>query len=298
MNRSFLIICILLFGAASVFADKPEWINRLPFTDDAFWGVGSASTLEDAQNLAKKEILMQLCSHVKAVVTMEERSDGGEYDINEDLDAYFDSNSLRGAEMEDQYEEAGSYWVLMKYCDECGKMLMNSALNRFEEKYSLEPAKLMNELEESNISEILEIEQRLKELNLEDYKSDDIFVTLTEKKMTVNIINFLPYETALSDSQQVGLAVLTSTLFEELKELNYNTLYIIGHANPTGEENEEKDLILLSKNRAETMSTFLIQSGFTVDGVSWKGGNEAVGDTSTLEGMGRNRRVEIVIEFE
>lgn len=299
MSRQHLIaITAAILILSPLAAEKPQWIHKLPFTEDAFWGVGSGPTFEDAEVLAKQEILMQLSSHVKAVVTMEERSDGGEYQIREDMDAYFSSNTLRGAELEEQYEESGTVWVLMKYCDDCGDMLINSALSRFEEKYDLDPPTLLKQLKESNISEILEVGHRLKELKLEDYKSEDIYVTLAGKEMTINIINFLPFETDLSSSQQEGLSLLSSTLFEELKTLHFSSLSIVGHANPTGEADEEEDLINLSKNRAQTMSEFLISSGFSIDSVDWKGGTEAIGDTTTQEGMGMNRRVEIVIQFE
>lgn len=298
MKLYFPLFLMFFCCTVTTFADKPEWIDKLPFTDDAFWGVGSAPSLEEAQIAAKKEILMQLCSQVKAVVNMEENSNGGDYQINEDLDVYFNSNSLRGAAIEDKYEDNGTVWVLMKYCDECGKMLMNSALTRYENKYKLKPEKLMQELASSNIPEVLEIGQRLKELNLDDYRSDDINVSLSGKTMKIMIINFLPYETTLSASQEKGLSLLSSTLFKELKALKYDSLSIIGHANPTGEENEETDLVQLSKNRAETLAEVMKKSGFQVDSVSWKGGTEPIGDTSTPEGMGMNRRVEVDIQFE
>ena len=299
MFHKYLSVLLLsILSILSLHAEKPEWIGKLPFSDDAFWGVGTGATLEDAQNLAKKEILMQLSSHVEAAITMEERSNGGDYEVVEELNAFFDTNSLRGAELEEQYEESNQFWALMKYCDECGDMLINSALARYEEKYDLDPEVLMEHIQTSNISEILKVERRMKELNLDDYKSEDINITLSGKTMTIMIINFIPYETNLSQSQQDGLTILSTTLFKELKELQYNSLSIVGHANPTGEENEEEDLIFLSKNRAQTMAQFLEESGFTVDTVSWKGGDGAITDVSTPEGMGENRRVEIVIMFE
>jgi len=299
MSNKRLIFSFFLFTTAiSLFAEKPAWIDKLPFTDDAFWGVGSGDTQEEAQNMAKRDILMQMSSQVKAVITMEERSNGGAVEETEDLKAFFNNNALRGAELEEEFTENNKYWALMKYCDECGDMLINSALVRFEETFNYDSEQLMKQLINSNISEIMMVERRLKELNLEDYRSEDISVSLSGKRLKIMIINFIPYVTVLSSSQNDGLMKLSATLFEELKQLSYRSISVIGHANPTGEENETEDLINLSKNRAQTMSTFLIDSGFTVKSVSWKGGDEAIGDLTTPEGMGKNRRVEIVIEFE
>ena len=296
-NHLSLFILLLILHM-TVYAEKPNWISKLPFTDDAFWGVGKGNTLEEAQNNAKKDILMQISSHVDAAITMEEKSNGGDYEVSEELDAYFESNTLRGAELEDQFEEDSDFWALMKYCDECGDMLINSALVRFEEQYDYDSEVILERLVTSNISEVLLVERRLKELKLEDYRSEDIVVSLTGKSLKIMIINFLPDEITLSQSQNSGLKILTSTLFEELKLLKYNQISIIGHANPTGLENEEEQLIELSRNRAETMSLFLENSGFTIDSVGWKGGDEAIGDVTTQEGMGLNKRVEIVIQFE
>ena len=299
MNKKFRLLFLFFFIIVStLFAEKPEWINKLPFTEDAFWGVGEGNSLKEAKALARIDILMQLSTQVESVIKMEQNSDSNSEEIVEDMEIFFDSNTLRGAEIEDQYEENNFHWVLMKYCDDCGKMLINSALTRYEDQYNYESKTLMDQLDNSNILEIIRVERRLKELNLEDYHSDDISIVLLGKSLHINIINFLPYKTNLSKSQQNGLTLLSETLFEELKLLNYKNIDVIGHANPTGEANEEEELLELSKNRAKTMTAYLQKSGFVINSVSWKGGDEAGFNLSDSDVMGKNRRVEIIILFE
>ena len=287
-----LIICTLLN------AEKPEWVNKLPFTEDAFWGIGEASTEEDAVILAKRDILMQLSSHVKSAITLQESSNGGKINELEKLDSYFGANTLRGAEFEDRYEENNRHWVLMKYCEECGNMLMSSALVRYSKTLKLNTNKIIEQLGNNSVKEAIRIERRLRELNLNDYMSNDISVVLLENSLKVIIKNFLPDQSDLSKSQAQGLVSLSDTLLKEIMNLKYTSIEVVGHANPTGKENEEEQLEELSQNRAQTMADYLKKSNLIITNVSWKGGNELVGDVNTPEGMGKNRRVEIIIKFE
>ena len=94
-----LIIIVLTLTENSTFVENPEWINRLPFTDDAFWGVGGASTIEEAKLLAKQEILMQMSRHIEAVIKMETGSSSLARKSSEHIKAFFSGNSLRGAEL-------------------------------------------------------------------------------------------------------------------------------------------------------------------------------------------------------
>jgi outer membrane protein OmpA-like peptidoglycan-associated protein len=285
-----------IFGT---FADIPDWIHRLPFTDDAFWGVGEASSAEEAQMLAKQEILMQMSSHVQAVITMEIGTGGGEQKVSEDLDAFFSGNSLRGAELVEDFTEEGTYWALMKYCDDCGKSLLKSALNRFEEAYRYDSKDLFTELTvNENISRGFQVERRLQELRLEDFGEEDILVRFEDMRVIIMIVNFVPYEADLSTSQVQGLSSIGQSLLEELSALDYQSIGIVGHANPTGDIGEEDELIELSRNRAQTLASYLSAAGLTIDSIAWRGGEETIGNSSTLEGKGLNRRVEIVVNFE
>ncbi len=288
----------LLMLSAAAYARQPEWITRLPFTTDAFWGVGSGKTKNEAINEAKREVLMQLSSHVEAVLTMKEKSGAGTLKAVETLEMFLGNNSLRGAELEDTYEENGRYWALMRYGDECGQILLHTALTRFEEEFEYEAEEVMEEIVSGKVSEALMVERRLRELALEDYRSEDIGIVLSGKNVIIRVINFLPFETELTDSQRDGLVKLSETLFQELESLNYKSLAVVGHANPMGTADEEGELADLSRNRAETLASSMKQAGIAIDAVRWRGGDEIIGDVETPEGRGKNRRVEIIIGFE
>ena len=94
------------------------------------------------------------------------------------------------------------------------------------------------------------------------------------------------------------LDVVSASLLEELVELGYESIDVVGHANPTGDEDESEELAAISRGRAETMAERLSAAGIAVDTVSWKGGDELAGDPTTDKGKGLNRRVEIVVSFE
>lgn len=296
-------------------AEQPEWIDRLPFTEDAFWGVGEGVDEDEAVRRASQEILMQLGSRVKAVVTQEvsetqrtvgestadteyQRRIREEENVEEQMDSYFANNRLRGAEIVERYREDGRIWVLVSYCAECGASVMNSALNRFEEALGYDSDAASKQLDDSNLSRALIVDQRLREMRSEDFNSDDIIVRYRDRSVVISVINFVPFETDLSASQRSGLEALSSTLFQELSELGYTRVDVVGHANPTGDVGEEVELVELSRSRAETMTSYLRSAGFRIDQTQWRGGDETIGDSDTESGRGRNRRVEIVVSFE
>jgi outer membrane protein OmpA-like peptidoglycan-associated protein len=156
---------------------------------------------------------------------------------------------------------------------------------------------LLDVLNDKRVKDAVKIKRRLNEIELEEYQSNYINVVPSQDRLTIMLLNFLPDRARLSEGQKDSLTVLSSTLLEELDELPIETLKVVGHANPTGKPNEKEELMRLSRNRAETMAQYLISSGFTVDTIDWKGGQECIGDITTQEGMSKNRRVEIVITF-
>jgi len=297
MFRQISILFILLLMPLFMFADKPEWILQLPFSDDAFWGVGNAASVEEAEILARQEILMQMSSRVQAVISMEVGTSDQSGKVTEDLEAFFSGNSLRGAETVEQYSESKQFWVLMKYCEECGRSLLRSALIRFEDNYKYETPVLMEYLSDERISHAFIVERRLKELHLADYSSDDIIVRFSDMQVVIMIINFIPYETDLSVSQRTGLDILSRSMLKELKKLEYKSIDIVGHANPTSAENEDDDLMELSRIRAETMAAHLSAAGLAISSISWRGGRETLGNINSSEGKGLNRRVEIFVNY-
>ncbi len=296
--RSLLVVIFILFTSIFLFADRPEWTDRLPFTDDAFWGVGHAASEVEASNLAKQEILMQLCSRVKAVITMESSSAGGREVANEKMDSFFGHNTLRGAELVEKYQEGDQYWILMKYCEDCGDSLIKSALYRYEEELEYDSGRLYEKVSSEEVDQAFMVERRLKELKLQDYRAEDILVRFDDNRVLIMIVNFIPDDAALSESQKSGLVTLSDTLLKELQELNYKSISITGHANPTGKSNEEAELMELSHLRAETLAEYLAGAGIAIDEVTWKGGAVTIGDTVAPEGRGLNRRVEIAVNLE
>lgn len=297
MKIKTFFLFLLVSQIIPIFAQTPDWLTRLPFTDDAFWGVGKGISEEQAIILAKQEILMQLSSHVKSAIVIKEQSNGNIESINEKMEVFFESNSLRGAELEETFQDNGTIWVLMKYCDECGDLLMNTAINLNEENLNTDPGQLMETITAGTISSSLMVERRLQELKLQDFNSSDISVTFRDNDVIIRLMNFLPNQSVLTERQRNGMATLSSTLFMELQDLNYQSLSIVGHANPEGKVNEEAELADLSRNRAEVLAGFLRGAGLNVDSVNWRGGSELIGNRSTIVGRGMNRRVEIIVRL-
>lgn len=297
LKRLFLVSLCIGLGVLSLAAERPEWIEKLPFTEDAFWGMGVGNSPEEAQKNAKRDILMQLSSQVKAVISLKS-GDQSAGEAEESLNAYFGENSLRGAELEDEYSEGDRHWILMKYCDSCGEMLMKSAVFRYEEELGYESEAVIQILADERVKDAVKIQRRLSELDMSEYRSEYIDVRPAEGGLRILILNFLPDRALLSQAQKESLSRLSATLFEQLKELPVGSVEVIGHANPTGLPNEAEQLEVLSRNRAETMAEVLTASGFAVSNIEWRGGEELIGDPADPEGAGRNRRVEILVIFD
>ena len=290
IKRTLTALVLLLSMGTLLYAEMPEWTKKLPVTEDAFWGVGKGKTEEEAKELARKVILLQLGSHVKAALSISESSGQTESEIIEKLEMYLAENSLRGAELEESYFEDGTYWVLMKYCDDCGKLLLSTALDRYEEESNYETEKVIEAITKMpEVKKAVKIERRLEELNLEDYKSESIEMRLKEKELTIMVMNFLPYKTELSEKQNKELIKLSKSLLKELEEIGYKSIKISGHANPEGVANEEGELEDLSKNRAKTLEKYLSNEGIKIDGVEWHGGEQTIGNVNTKEGRGKKQ---------
>ena len=290
----FLLLCFSVF----LTANEPEWLTRLPFGDDYIYGRGSGKTLEEAQLEARGIILMQLSSQIEVAVSLEERSNANREQTVNKLDSFLSHNSLRGASLVEEYNAGTTMYVLMKYPADCGQRLMNAAIQRYESEDDYDSNKLIEATERRNVSEAVRLRWRLGELNLEDYRSSMIGVALSDKTMTISLYEFLPDTAELSKAQEEALKALGTTLLQELQDLSYERLEIIGHANPTGASDEEEELQFLSRRRAEIMAESLKASGLTVTSVRWAGGDKPVGDVNTSRGRGRNRRVEIIVYFE
>lgn len=123
-----------------------------------------------------------------------------------------------------------------------------------------------------------------------------VSVSLRENILEIQVFNFDPYGTDLTESQRQGLEVLSAVLFDKMESLNLGSAAVAGHANPTGVNKEEDALIRISQARAETMAEVLRQAGITVSDVQGMAGHQLLGDADTEAGRGLNRRVEIKME--
>ena len=298
MNKSLLFLFLLLLPAFSVHSEAPEWTSRLPFADDAFFGVGSGESLDMAKENALIDIRMQLNSRIDSIINSVERSDAQYTRVSEDLDTYINDSPLSGAILEDEYFDGSVHWALMRFKENCGQILMSSAIVRYQDELNVPDEDVNEIIQNVRLKEVLQIGRRIEELNLEDYRSEDIQIVVVDDSLVIRLINFLPDAAQLSVRQSQALEALGASLFKEVQEFGYQSVSIVGHANPTGKENEEAELAELSRQRAEILAGILEAAGLSINSVTWVGGGQILGDPSTEEGRGRNRRVEIFMRFE
>ena len=298
-HRKYITLLFCIFFCSSIlFAGAPEWIERLPFAEDAFFGVGSGKSPELARDNALIDIRMQLNSRIDAIVHSVERSDAQETKVSENMERYISDSPLSGAILEDQYYDGNLHWALLRFKEDCGQILMSSAIIRFQDELQIPDEEANEIIQNARLKEVLQISRRIDELDLEEYSSEDIEILLVDENLVLRIINFLPDMASLSGKQNAALKALGGSLFQEIQEFDVSSIDIVGHANPTGKDNEDDELEALSRQRAEILSDVLTDTGMTVSSVSWEGGRQTIGDPGSEAGKGRNRRVEIILRFE
>lgn len=79
-----------------------------------------------------------------------------------------------------------------------------------------------------------------------------------------------------------------------LKEYSGSNILVEGHTDSTGSDAYN---LTLSKNRAQSVTNYLIQNGITRDRMDtkWYGESQPKYDNSTVDGRAQNRRVELAI---
>lgn len=167
-------IAITLLISSFLAADPPEWISSIPYEKEAFLGVGSGLTLEEAQDNARIDILMQLSSKVDSTITISGELSSNDRNIVELCKAVINTNTLRGAEVADTYETANAVYALMRYCDSCGSILIGSAVRSVaaaasswkddsgeEEHDRLDIEKMLKEIDSSASSEAVKLKREL-----------------------------------------------------------------------------------------------------------------------------------------
>ena len=327
IKKSWFFIIIFLSITCLLVADPPEWISTIPYEKDAFLGVGSGLSLDEATENARIDILMQLSSKVNSSITISEGMSPQDGELVELCKTVITTNSLRGAEVADSYESPDAVYVLLRYCDSCGSILVESALlsaasvvsaRRTDEAATgLDLERVLEEVNSSASSDAVKLKRELQgpavplielpepeeeavstgTIESDQYNTDNIIVSVADDSVLIRLINFLPNQDELTEQQINELQSLSTTLFIQLQKMGYSGVSIIGHANPEGKENEEEELIKLSLQRARTMEQYLASSGVIINSVDCRGGNELLGSVETEEGRGRNRRVDIYVHF-
>jgi outer membrane protein OmpA-like peptidoglycan-associated protein len=133
-----------------------------------------------------------------------------------------------------------------------------------------------------------EVEQRLREGGVKDttVKVDDRGVTLDLEN-----IQFAPDSTELLEGEQQKL----NQIAEILRRYPNRDLLITGHTALAGTEEGRQRL---SEQRARVVGNYLLNRDIRDPEqiiTQGKGADEPIADNSTIEGMRRNRRVEITI---
>jgi outer membrane protein OmpA-like peptidoglycan-associated protein len=106
----------------------------------------------------------------------------------------------------------------------------------------------------------------------------------------------LEFETSKDIIEESSKSSLNS-LAEKLKQKSEWNLLLSGHTDNDGDDDAN---MILSKNRSETVKSYLISRGISESRikVNYFGETEPVANNNTSEGRQKNRRVEFVILFE
>lgn len=169
---------------------------------------------------------------------------------------------------------------------------------RFAEKSSLLHTRNTTE-DFKTVTDIVR-DKMIKDLNrqIASQKVSNVEVKQTEEGVVLSIenIQFEAESSALSDAEKAKLTGIGKLL----SAVANRKLSVVGHAAATA-GSDEKDLLRLSGERAQSVADFLVQSGFRSANsivASGMGGTKPLADNDTPEGRGKNRRVEIVIMDE
>lgn len=169
---------------------------------------------------------------------------------------------------------------------------------RFSEKSSLLHTKNTKE-DFTTVTDIVR-DKMIKDLNrqIASQKVANVEVKQTEEGVVLSIenIQFEAESAALSDAEKTKLTGIGKLLVAVANR----KLSVIGHAaNTPG--SDEKDLLRLSAERAQSVADYLVQSGLRSEDTivaSGMGGTKPLGNNDTPEGRSKNRRVEIIIMDE
>ena len=136
------LVLILISTTAILPAADPDWLIHRPRSEQYFYGRGQGPTPEQAEEAAKKEILLQLNSQVNAVARMHTTTTSGIRTVNEDLKTYINTARLRTAEVEARYRKGRIHHALVRYPESCALLFVESAASLYQNKLDITPESL------------------------------------------------------------------------------------------------------------------------------------------------------------
>lgn len=167
-----LISCFLFSIVGFLFAEAPDWILNIPYEEDAFLGVGSGLSIDEAQENARIDILMQLSSKVDSTMTMSGDMTAENIKVSEYCRAVISSSSLRGAEVAEVWQSGDIHYALLRYCDTCGSIIVTAALTSAVEVVNRQIERNIEQADiEDEPSAFIDLNTLIEEVN--SVKSDD-----------------------------------------------------------------------------------------------------------------------------
>ncbi|HBD94076.1 MAG: hypothetical protein A2015_08605 [Spirochaetes bacterium GWF1_31_7] len=133
----------------------------------------------------------------------------------------------------------------------------------------------------------------MESLKEETKNIDDVTITQDDKgiKLSLDDIKFLPDSATLTETERIRVEKIAN-IIEKYKD---KKTLIVGHTTDRGTEAGRQKL---STERARSVTDFLISKGAIIQEntqIMGQGGNQPVAPNTTLEGLKKNRRVEIYI---
>ena len=297
MIRKIVPGIILLTGLSMLHAQAPDWLSKRPRSTEFFYGKGKGRTVEEAESAALQEIRLQFLNQINSMIRLQTTNNELIAQAREKAASFIDTIRLRGAEIEDNYQDGEMHYALAKYPEGGGLTVVQSLALVYQQDTGIAPERFLDVLGNGVMVRGARIDRVLSDAAEGDY-GDKVAVLFSNDTLRVQVLAFNPYRTNLTRTQKGGLQVLINALAEDLQGLKYSPVKITGHANPTGIRNEEDKLMSIARERARTMAEFLRQANIEVGDVISMGGRILLGSTKTEKGKRLNRRVEVETEVE
>ena len=122
-----------------------------------------------------------------------ERSDAQETRVSEQMERYIDDSPLSGAILEDRYFDGSRHWALLRFKEDCGQILMSSAIVRFQDELQIPDEEANEIIQNARLKEVLQISRRIDELDLEELsrqRAEILAAVLRDTGMTVTAVSW------------------------------------------------------------------------------------------------------------